>query len=334
VHYIRWQARKKRVSTEDIGALARRAGGGDASAMTALGKRMLTGDGIVADPGKALAHIEEAARRDEPEAVALLARFSAWGVMRPRSMTDALDGLARAAALGFEPAQRELRMLAGGLGDDYGRLRRQVDPVSLTRAPGASAASESPSIRIAKGFASAAECRWLVERGRHGMRRAQVYRRDAPGYRDADSRTNSESDYTIWNADIVLALIRERMAASLGTESRYFEVTKLLRYEPGQRFSLHADYQEPSTPALAREIEQRGQRVATFLVYLNEDYDGGETDFPEAGFRFRGSSGDALWFMNVDARGEPDARSVHAGMPPTRGTKWLLSQWVRGRPVG
>jgi len=301
--------------------------------MTALGKRLLTGDGVPADPGRALVQIEEAARRDEPEAVLLLARLSAWGVMRPRSMSDALDGLARAAALGFEPAQRELHMLAGGPGDDFARLRRQVNVASLTRAPEARVASESPAIRIANGFASTAECRWLVDRGRHGMRRAQVYRRDAPGYQEADTRTNFESDFTVWNADIVLELIRERMAASLGTESRYFEVTKLLRYEPGQRFSLHADYQEPSTPALAKEIEQRGQRIATFLVYLNDDFDGGETDFPEAGFRFRGRSGDALWFSNVDARGEPDHRSVHAGMPPTRGTKWLLSQWVRDRPV-
>jgi prolyl 4-hydroxylase len=322
-----------RVAADDIGALERRAAGGDIAAMTALGKRLLTGDGVPTDPGKALARIEEAARRDEPEAVSLLARFSAWGVMRPRNMADAVDGLARAATLGFEPAQRELRMLSGSPGDDFPRLGRQVNLASLTRAPEARTASESPAIRIAPGFATAAECRWLVDRGRDGMRRAQVYRRDAPGYKEADSRTNSESDFTIWSADIVLALVRERMAASLGTESRYFEVTKLLRYEPGQRFSLHADYQEPSTPALAREIERRGQRIATFLVYLNDDYDGGETDFPEAGFRFRGSIGDALWFSNVDARGEPDPRSVHAGMPPTRGTKWLLSQWVRDRPL-
>jgi len=25
---------------------------------------------------------------------------------------------------------------------------------------------------------------------------------------------------------------------------------------------------------------------------------------------------------------------VHAGMPPTAGEKWVLSQWVRARPVG
>jgi len=301
--------------------------------MTALGKRMLTGDGVPADPGQAVGRIEEAARRGGPEANALLARFAAFGVMRERSFADAIEGLARAATLGFEPARLELRMLARGSGDDFEALRGRVDVAALTRAPAAHAVSESPAIRVVKSFASAAECRWLVDRGSRGMRRAQVYRRDAPGYAEAESRTNSESDFTFWNADVVLALIRERMAASLGTESRHFEVTKLLRYEPGQEFSLHADYQEPSTPALAREIERRGQRIATFLVYLNDDYGGGETDFPEAGFRFRGRLGDALWFSNVDSRGNPDRRSVHAGMPPSSGTKWLLSQWVRSRPV-
>ena len=36
--------------------------------------------------------------------------------------------------------------------------------------------------------------------------------------------------------------------------------------------------------------------------------------------------------MNVDAEGTPDPRTLHAGLPPTAGEKWVLSQWVRTRP--
>ena len=166
------------------------------------------------------------------------------------------------------------------------------------------------------------------------MRRARVYRKDAPGHVEAESRTNSESDFTIWNADLVLSLMQDRIASSLGAETRCFEVPKLLRYEPGQQFSLHADFQEPTTPVLAREIELHGQRVLTFLVYLNDDYEGGETAFPLVGLRHRGRRGDALYFVNAGPGGEPDRRTVHAGLPPASGTKWLLSQWIRSRAVG
>jgi hypothetical protein len=39
-------------------------------------------------------------------------------------------------------------------------------------------------------------------------------------------------------------------------------------------------------------------------------------------------------FNNVDADGAPDHDTVHAGTPPTSGEKWVLSQWVRTRPIG
>ena len=66
-------------------------------------------------------------------------------------------------------------------------------------------------------------------------------------------------------------------------------------------------------------------------MYLNDDYEGGETEFPAIGLRYRGRRGDALLFANVDIVGNPDRRSIHAGLPPTRGEKWLLSQWIRNR---
>ena len=36
-------------------------------------------------------------------------------------------------------------------------------------------------------------------------------------------------------------------------------------------------------------------------------------------------------FFNVDAAGQPDRRTLHAGLPPSAGEKWLLSQWFRDR---
>ena len=40
---------------------------------------------------------------------------------------------------------------------------------------------------------------------------------------------------------------------------------------------------------------------------------------------------DALFFYNVDENGAPDPLTEHAGVPPTRGEKWLLSQFIRDR---
>ena len=92
------------------------------------------------------------------------------------------------------------------------------------------------------------------------------------------------------------------------------------------------DYLDTTQPGYAREVAERGQRVATFLLYLNDDYEGGETEFPFLGFRYKGKKGDALLFWNVTPSGAPDLNTRHAGTPPTSGEKWVLSQWLRQRP--
>ena len=71
------------------------------------------------------------------------------------------------------------------------------------------------------------------------------------------------------------------------------------------------------------------QRVLTFLVYLNEGYEGGETAFPALGIKVRGQTGDGLLFRNATTDGKPDPRAIHSGLPVTRGVKHLASRWIR-----
>lgn len=253
----------------------------------------------------------------EAEAHARLALLHAFGVAMPADLAAAVEHLRAAAQAGSPAASAELAVLA------------VAPPAPLTRG-----VSDRPWIRTLEGFATSAECSWLIESGRGGLARAKIYRHDEAGHTVAESRTGADSDFTIARASVVLARIRERIQSALGLPSTHFEVAKLLHYEPGQKFSLHADFQDPAVPALAREIAQRGQRVATFLIYLNDDYEGGETEFPDVPLRYRGRCGDALMFRNVLPDGTPDHSSRHAGLPPSIGQKWLFSQWVRSRPVG
>jgi predicted 2-oxoglutarate/Fe(II)-dependent dioxygenase YbiX len=312
--------------------LRARARAGDLTAMTALAKRMLVGDGLPQSVANGASMLAESARRGHADANALLAVLSAWGVLSERNLPAALDSLARAAELGHAPAQRELQLLARSPSQDWPAVRRAINLATWTAAPAVRVVSERPRIVVVEGFASVAECEWLMERGAPHLRRAKVYHGSAD-LKTSEERTNSEADFTLFNADLTLSLIRDRMAAVARAPTTHFEITKILRYEPGQQFGLHADFLELNTPELVREVELRGQRAATLLVYLNDDYEGGETHFPRVDFRYRGRRGDALLFSNIDASGAPDYATVHAGMPPTRGQKWILSQWIRTKPV-
>lgn len=305
----------------------------DFGALTTLGKRLLVGEGVPMSSDKGVATLREAAASGGGEAATLLSVCAAWGVAQARNVDAALDHLARAAELGWGPALRELQLLARDSGMEPAALRRKVDVASWRSAPVARIAFERPRIVVLDRFATAEECRWLIGRAGSGLQRARVYRGSSIA-QVAQTRTNREMSFTIFNADVVVSLIRDRIAAAYGAPVTHFEIAKLLHYSAGEQFALHADFIEPKTPELAREVAARGQRAATFLIYLNEGYEGGATQFPRLDWQYRGGLGDALLFSNVDAGGAPDYDTVHAGMPPTSGEKWVLSQWIRTRPVG
>ena len=85
-----------------------------------------------------------------------------------------------------------------------------------------------------------------------------------------------------------------------------FQPVRVYRYQAGHHFGLHSDQSYASGGA---------RSLLTLLVYLDDDFDGGETDFPEQGETVAPRAGDALWFQHA---------LLHAGKPVTRGTKHVL----------
>ncbi len=132
---------------------------------------------------------------------------------------------------------------------------------------------------------------------------------------------------------MVCVLAQQRMAACLGVAFRQFEPITVLHYAEGEEITEHFDFVDPHVPDYEQEIARQGQRIATFLVYLNDDHGGGETDFPRVGVTHKGSVGEGLVFINALADGSADQRTLHAGRPPRTGEKWIVSQFVRNRPV-
>jgi len=86
-----------------------------------------------------------------------------------------------------------------------------------------------------------------------------------------------------------------------------FSPLRIYRYHPGQHFGLHQDG--------SYRRDDGARSLLTLMVYLNDDFDGGETDFPEQGEQIRPARGDALWFQHM---------VLHAGLPVTRGVKHVL----------
>jgi prolyl 4-hydroxylase len=260
-------------------------------------------------------------------------------------LKGALVALQSAAEAGHRGAQTELAVLVGNwrlVGEleaakskpkpeTWARLSAAVDIPAWLSLPQGAALSASPRIAIARDFLSAGICDWLIRLGRPHLKVAQMSDPQTGGVLEDMSRSNSAAELVSERMDTVLAFVRARIARLADLPVRALEPTQVLHYDVGQEFRAHHDFFDTSFPGYAREVAERGQRALTVLVYLNEGYAGGDTAFPAIGRSFKGRKGDGLVFWNVADDGTPDPNTLHIGTAPTRGEKWLLSQWVRVR---
>jgi hypothetical protein len=281
----------------------------------------------------AIHDLQRAADQGSGEAHAQLAGLLAAGVSGPADWDRSVALLARAANLGWAPAHDELRVLArtsDALSAD--ELHAGVDIRSLIAPKPAVTVRASPRIRVVGALFTPQECDWLIARARDRLTRASVYANAETASLVVDERTNREANFKPGDLDVATTFLRARLANSIRAPSHLFEPATVLHYAVGQHFARHYDFFDPDVPGHVEDLARRGQRIATALVYLNDGFEGGETDFPLLGWKFRGRPGDLLVFDNVDHTGAIDRRTLHAGCPPTAGEKWLLSQWVRDRP--
>lgn len=269
------------------------------------------------------------------------ALIAALGSVRPPDWGKALDFLALAAAQGSHSAQQQLLLLLHNESDpdvpanadpEFWRLAGARVPLEeRMRAGNKENLSESPRIRLIRGFVTPAEARWIVGLARERLAPATVFDHHTGGQTTDAARDNSFLVLRLGEMNILTEVIRQRISAATKLPVPLFEPSQVLHYAVGQRFKLHHDFLDPANPAYQDTLTRFGQRIATFLIYLNDDYGGGETSFPRIGLNFRAQQGDALFFANVTPDGAPDPKTLHAGLPTTSGEKWVFSQWIRDR---
>ncbi|HZJ72431.1 MAG TPA: 2OG-Fe(II) oxygenase [Planctomycetota bacterium] len=270
---------------------------------------------------------------------------AAYGLDAAQDLKGALRHLQVAADLGHQPARAELAALVGNwrlVGDIrsgkpvppdmWQRLRSAVDVGAWSRVPDARRLSLQPRIAMLKRLISPGACDWLIALARPHLERQQTLDPESGEKVDHSARTNSGAELLPGRFDSVVAFVRARVAAVAGVSTGNLDTSQVLHYAVGEQFAPHYDFLSTQHPGYARQVAEWGQRAYTVLIYLNDDFEGGETYFPRLERGFKGRKGDALLFWNVTPEGAPDRLTLHMGAAPTRGEKWLFSQWIRVRP--
>ena len=85
---------------------------------------------------------------------------------------------------------------------------------------------------------------------------------------------------------------------------------KILKYEPGGKFDLHIDDAGASF------------RRASTVFYLNDNYEGGEIEFPSFNVKYKPQAGDFIMFPSSYAY-------RHKVNPVVSGTRYAIASWLR-----
>jgi prolyl 4-hydroxylase len=317
---------------------------GNVDAMTYLGKRLLAGYQAPFEPKQGTELIIQAANLGGAAAAGQLAVLAAMGMHLEQSWKTALSAIVFSAELGSPEARGQLRVLSDdrelaardldAQNPDPTLWRRLADTIDLNRwhqpSPGTTLC-ESPVVRHVPGLVSKEVCRWMIEHARPRLTRALVYDAVEDKSTANQTRTNTLALFNVTNSDLVSVLIQVQICANTGVAFQQLEPLSVLHYDVGEQIIEHFDFVDPDAPTFDQQVAEYGQRMITFLLYLNEDYSGGETELPKIGISHKGELGGGLYFVNIRGNEEPDLRTLHAGRPPIRGEKWVISQWVRSR---
>ncbi|MBS0627106.1 MAG: 2OG-Fe(II) oxygenase [Verrucomicrobia bacterium] len=189
--------------------------------------------------------------------------------------------------------------------------------------------SDSPLVYACDCFLSDEECDYLINLAKPSLTRSTVADTASAKNLLHSARTSFGMFFPWGIKDKIVRDIHRRIAQITDIPEENGESMQVLHYGIGAEYQPHYDTFDPATPGGLIHYNRGGQRVATFIMYLNTPKKGGETIFPEIGLKITPKKGKALLFYNVNAEGISDPMSLHGGAPVIEGEKWIMTRWLR-----
>lgn len=104
-----------------------------------------------------------------------------------------------------------------------------------------------------------------------------------------------------------------------GQDMAWMETPQVLRYEAGGLYGPHADsdHFNPAAGVWQKVLD----RDVSLLLYLNQDFTGGELEFAQFNYRYRPQAGDLLLFPS-------HGHYAHQALPVLNGVRYAIVSWA------
>ncbi|PYH92630.1 oxidoreductase [Aspergillus ellipticus CBS 707.79] len=201
--------------------------------------------------------------------------------------------------------------------------------------------SKDPLIIYIEDFLSTTEADHLVNLSTNAYTPSIIYN----GQTTRIDPSTRLSDRALLPRDNTVRCLETRASSFQGWKPHlYIERMWAQRYNVSGHYTHHYDW--------AGSAARGGDRLSTFMVYLDDDCDGGGTNFPRlrmprddkwcrfldctlsnvSGITFKPIKGNAIFWENLRSDGTGYPETWHAAFPVTRGLKVGLNIWSWYQP--
>ena len=173
-------------------------------------------------------------------------------------------------------------------------------------------------IQEISNFLTHEECDYIIQKSSEQFQDSTLGEERAVNYR---MRSSSSSHFDGWE-DPKIKAIYERASEMYNLRAEYIEPLQCVAYEEYQFYKPHFDASDSTK-------SKKGRRWGTIFVYLNDDFEGGETFFPNIDLKITPKKGKAIFFHNFNHEKKVHLYSKHAGLPVLKGKKYGLNIWLK-----
>jgi prolyl 4-hydroxylase len=189
---------------------------------------------------------------------------------------------------------------------------------------------------ILKNILSKDECNYIIDTYDKQMQNATV---GADRELNKDVRNNKVAWIDVNTNSSMVNKIYNKINELTGYGRDHCESIQIAKYMDGEYYKHHYDqcYDFNNNESCKKMLEEAKNypRQYTMLIYLNDGYEGGYTDFPNMNKKFKGDeAGDGILFNLLNNQGnQVHEKSYHSGTNVNSGIKWIANIWIHNGKI-
>lgn len=177
---------------------------------------------------------------------------------------------------------------------------------------------EDPIIYKINNFLNPSECKEIIAYSKQLFKKSRTTRTD---YNDQDYRKSRSCDILKDSNKVIDKLFGKIESLNPRIQIKYGQITE---YKTGEKYKPHYDAYSQDYLSL----NKIRQRKITYMIYLNEDFIGGYTRFPNININIKPKEGMLVSFQNcIGNSNYIHPFALHESLEVIQGKKYILTIW-------